>query len=862
MPEQSSSSSAKLPVAAPSRLLKTFLFLIFISAAVVWLAERILSASDILPQRYLLSRNAPLLWTTVTGDTLLAVAYLLIAATLLRIMRRVGSNLAYREFFWAFGLFLFSRSATHFLEIMAIWYPLRGLVAAAKAVTALSSIVIAVVLMLATDDIIGFILTTRRMAAQRGSERFRALFMATPLAVFSFDRKGLITSWNPAAEALFGYPESEVIGKPNPLVPPGLMEEHRLLLKSTLEGNITRAYETVRRHREGTRIPVNAYSAPLYDEGGKQTGIMAVLEDISQRRRMEVELGEKTSILQTVTHALNSYLESGNWNLASRELLAFAIQQTESEYGFVGVVLDDNRLRILAHDGIVWNETVNRDFYDQAMRSYRENGYLEFLNLHNLFGEVIRSGKTVVANAPAHDSRSGGLPAGHPPLNAFLGVPIFRGNEVAGLIGVANRKGGYTGSEWRRLETLSQAIGILYDNYRQSLRRTALEEKQSALEAHVRQSQNMELLGRVAGGIAHDFNNTLMILSGASELLERSLGPDSLSRIYVEEIQRAVTKAAAITHQLLAFSRKQVLEIRPMDLHAALAELRSMLPHLLGPEIQLHFRQNAERSWIRSDAPQIVQVVINLASNARDAMPEGGTLTISTRNTYSPPASAPAVSAESRLAAEWLVLEVKDTGIGMDENTLRQAFEPFFTTKNFGEASGLGLSTVYGVVRQSGGYVQVRSAPGAGTSFDIYFPVVPTPVAEVLPLAPAAPRASGATVLLVDDETALVHSIGEFLRESGYIVLDAFSPQAALELAREHPAAIDILVSDVVMPGMRGPELYRHILELQPEIQVLFMSGYAEGLAEMQLPPGGLFLQKPFRFSALLDRLRELVPSA
>jgi CheY-like chemotaxis protein len=207
-----------------------------------------------------------------------------------------------------------------------------------------------------------------------------------------------------------------------------------------------------------------------------------------------------------------------------------------------------------------------------------------------------------------------------------------------------------------------------------------------------------------------------------------------------------------------------------------------------------------------------------------------------------------------------VVLEIRDNGSGMDQKTLAQIFEPFFTTKPAGKGTGLGLSTVYGVVRQSGGFIDVQSHLGEGTTFEIYFPAI-APVADssyFVPTDAAVPLSEHATILLVDDEAALVHAIGEFLRDSGYIVLDAFSPQDAIDLAREHPGRIDVLLSDVVMPGLRGPELHTQILAIQPSIQVIFMSGYAEGLPEMKLPADALFLQKPFRFSALIAILQHL----
>jgi len=274
-----------------------------------------------------------------------------------------------------------------------------------------------------------------------------------------------------------------------------------------------------------------------------------------------------------------------------------------------------------------------------------------------------------------------------------------------------------------------------------------------------------------------------------------------------------------------------VLDIRPLDLHAALHESRTILLTLLGSDIRVESQPSAARSWIRSDLPQIEQVIVNLAINARDAMPGGGQLTISTRNTSDPPPTLPAGSAAT---PDWVVLDVADTGQGMSRQVLSQIFEPFFTTKPAGKGTGLGLATVYGIVRQSGGYIHVDSTPGQGSCFSLYFPTIAPALPSETPATDSAPgrQPVSATLLLVDDESSLRHAIAEILRESGYTVLEAADAASALEIAREHPGAIDLLVTDVVMPGMRGPELHHNILEMQPHIQVLFISGYAADLPE------------------------------
>ena len=850
-------TTAHVPFASRPRAIRLLMLILFLLVSSLWLSSRALDSANFLPHWYCLAGNTRLLWTTVLGDLFIGLSYLAISATLVRILRQAATDLPYQGLFWAFGLFILSCGITHFLEIVTLWHPMYWLAAAAKILTAVSSVGTAVVLAVAAADIVAFIHAARLLTTAEGNQRYRAVFVAAPLAIVTFDSDCRITSWNPSAERIFGYPEIEVIGRTSPNVPAALLSEHLRLLKKALQDKITTDYQTIGKRRDGSQIDMNVSTAPLFDSRKKQIGVMATFDDISERRRSESELRARTDALLTVTHALNIYLDSGDWKRAGCELLNFAMQQTASEQGFLVVALDDSQLRVLAQDQTTWDLQIQPvsaplEDHQQSVESRPQSQ-----SLLDLFSQVIRFGHTVISNDSICDPQSSGMPPDHPPLESFLGVPIYKGNEVAGLMGVANRAAGYSGSEWRSLETISRATGILYDHYRQELKRVELEQQHAALDAHLRQSQNLDLLARVAGGFAHDFNNLLMILSGASELLDRSLGPDSLSRIYVEQIQRSTAKAAATTRQLLAFSRKQVLNIQPMDLHSALSECESILSHLFNSSIELRFSALAARSWIRSDLPQIVQVIMNLASNSADAMPNGGQLIISTRNMDQP--GVPVPSSFSGVH-DWVLLEVRDTGCGMDKTTLAQIFEPFFTTKPVGKGTGLGLSTVHGVIRQSGGLINVSSEPGVGTCFEIYFPVVAAPQTVALPVTTPAGHALPeiATVLLVDDEAALVHAIGEFLRECGYIVLDAFSSQDALDLAREHPAIIDVLITDVVMPGLRGPELHRQIVELQPNIQVLFMSGYAEGLPDMKLPDGALFLQKPFRFAALLDSLRQL----
>lgn len=570
------------------------------------------------------------------------------------------------------------------------------------------------------------------------------------------------------------------------------------------------------------------------------------------------ELDEKSSTLATVTQALNTFLETGNWSGASKQLLSFVLQQTKSEHGFLGVVLDGPVLRILAHDGIVWDKVMNRELFEAKMRQFAESDFFELSHRDNLLGEIIFKGKTMVSNHPSADPRAKGVPAGHPVMHSLLGVPIFKGSETVGLIAVANRPGGYTGNELRSLEIMSRATGVLFDNYRQNVKHAQLEGQRAHLEAEFRQSQKMEVLGRLAGGVAHDFNNMLMVLSSSAELLARSLPVNSQAAPHLDQILRTTEKAAVITKQLLAFSRKQVLEVKPTDLHEVLTDCEFILPRLLGSDIELTFQHHASQSWIEANAAQLEQVVANLAINARDAMVCGGKLTISTRNASSLPKGVSQMPTSDG-ASGWVVLEVADTGCGMDERTRSHAFEPFFTTKPLGKGTGLGLSTVYGIVHQFGGAIHVETQPEVGTSFQLFFPLhrekaVPQ---QFSPKEIAAETRSGEiTVLLADDEASLRAAIAEYLRATGQNVLESHSSYDALELARSHPGQIDVLLTDIVMPGLCGPDLAKQVNELRPGIHVIYMSGYAEGLPEAQIPPGANFLQKPFRFSSLGEQLK------
>lgn len=382
------------------------------------------------------------------------------------------------------------------------------------------------------------------------------------------------------------------------------------------------------------------------------------------------------------------------------------------------------------------------------------------------------------------------------------------------------------------------------------------------LEEQLRQAQKMEAVGRLAGGIAHDFNNLLMVIQGYADLLaERLPQGDPLQR-NAEQIQTASQRATSLTRQLLAFSRKQMLAPKVMNVHAVVADMEKILRRLIGEDIQLETTSARDLGLVKADRSQIEQVILNLAVNARDAMPEGGRLTIETANAELDASFAhpPAVLEPGK----YVMLAVTDNGCGMDSETQAHIFEPFFTTKEKGKGTGLGLATVYGIVKQSGGYVWVYSEPGRGTSFKVYLPRIEEekslPGLEPPVQFRATPRGSE-TVLLVEDEKGVRELAREYLQMTGYSVIEAENGHQALELAAMHQGKIHLLMTDVVMPGISGRELSERVKVVRPEIQVLFMSGYTDQAVVHHgiLESDAILLQKPFTLNTLALKLREIL---
>jgi two-component system, cell cycle sensor histidine kinase and response regulator CckA len=449
-----------------------------------------------------------------------------------------------------------------------------------------------------------------------------------------------------------------------------------------------------------------------------------------------------------------------------------------------------------------------------------------------------------------------------------LHVSDILGDEDARRLAHELGEAGMPASLWRhrtkagRLIEVETAVHqIEYDGGKAGLAVLMDVTERRRLEEQLRQAQKMEAVGMLAGGVAHDFNNLLTIITGYGQLIMNNLPDSDNNRHSAEQIVKAGERAAALTRQLLAFSRRQVLQPKVLDLNMLVKALSTMLQRLIGEDIDLRLVLSPELGRVSADPGQLEQVLMNLVVNARDAMPEGGILTVATANASIDPDATKAPAASK--GKPRVMLAVSDTGHGMDESTRSRLFEPFFTTKTPGKGTGLGLSTVFGIIKQSGGNLEVTSELGRGTTVRVYLPSIDQPVvteAEVI-RSVAAPGTE--TILLVEDDEMVRTLVRETLEREGYKLLDAAEPLEARRIAENYKSPIQLLITDVVMPKVSGRELAKQIVGQRPETKVLYMSGYTDttivksGLEQSSIA----FLQKPFTPATLTQKVREVLES-
>ena len=645
--------------------------------------------------------------------------------------------------------------------------------------------------------------TKRKRAeeALRESEaRLQDLFDHAPVGYFEVNTKGNITRINRTALEMLGWGIEEMVDQPIWKFITG--EEN---IRQTFFGKIFgkvppgQAYERYYIRKGGATLPVLAEDRLLRNGEGKITSIRATIQDITERKQAEEMLRSSEEKYRTILENI----EDGYFEVDIAGNFTF---------------YNDPLCRILGYSRDEMIGMNNRQYTDQ------ENAK----KLFQAFNKVYRTGE------PAREFdweiiRKDGTKRSIEASVSLMKDPS--GNRI-GFRGIV----------------------------RDITERKRIEQEKSNLEEQLRQSQKIEAIGRLAGGIAHDFNNLLTVIKGYSQLSLIELKEDAPLRGNIEEIKRASDKAADLTRQLLAFSRRQILEMRVLDLDTVLRDLNKMLHRLIGEDIELVTISTDNLGRVKTDPGWVEQIIMNLAVNARDAMPSVGKLTIETANVELDEAYSRGHIAVK--PGRYVMLSVSDTGVGMTPEVRQQVFEPFFTTKEKGKGTGLGLSTVYGIVKQSGGNIWVYSEPGKGTTFKIYLPRVDEALEELKERVEVkeVPRGTE-TILVVEDEEDVRKLAVRILERQGYKVLEASQGLDAFLIAEKYEDLIHLLVTDVVMPKISGRELADRIAEIRPEIKVLYMSGYTDNAIVHHgvLGEGMKFIQKPFTVDGLARKIREVL---
>jgi two-component system cell cycle sensor histidine kinase/response regulator CckA len=644
--------------------------------------------------------------------------------------------------------------------------------------------------------------TPRRLQAlQRAEDRFRLLVDAVQdYAIFMLDPDGIVVSWNSGAERINGYRTEEILGSHFSRFYTAVDLQAG---KPELELQVAQSQgrfeeEGWRLRKDGSAFLAHVILTAMHDDAGALVGFAKVTHDVTRER--------ETEALREARDRLDGILRS-------------------------------------VTDGILAQDVHGVVFANDA--AARLLGVADALVLHRS-PESLRAGLATLRTPDGAEVPFDQLP----PARVLAGQPSPE---------VLFRQGQSLRPRWLTFKSTPVESGVAQQRLAISILHDVTDLREA--EERVRGSQKMEAIGRLAGGIAHDFNNLLTAINGYSELLLQQMSQTDPSRAFLSEIRRAGERAASLTKQLLAYSRRQVLAPRHFNLNSVVAEMDKLLRRLIGEHIELVTHLETRLGTVHADVSQVEQVLVNLAVNARDAMEGGGKLFIETANALVPEGQPGPVP-----PGDWVTLSVRDTGRGMDAETRARIFEPFFTTKEFGKGTGLGLSTVEGIVQQSGGLVTVESEPGQGTSFRICFPRVDARRSSIEPAAieEAQVRRGHETVLVVEDEDPVRALAQRMLEQSGYTVLVARDGEDALRQAEDEAQRIDLVLTDVVMPKMNGNELAQRLLARRSGLRVVFMSGYTDdvivrrGLPETQTS----FLQKPFSIRQLQAAIRNLLDDA
>jgi PAS domain S-box-containing protein len=696
-------------------------------------------------------------------------------------------------------------------------------------------------------------------ALRSSEEKYRNILESIEDGYYEVDTAGNFTFFNDSMCRIYGYPREELIGMNNRQYTD--QENAKKLFQAFNKvyrtGESTREFDWEIIRKDGTKRYVETSVSLIKDSPGNKIGFRGVVRDITERKRAEEALQRSEEEARRLAQENTVVAEIGR-------IISSTLDINEVYEAFSAEVK-----KIIPFDRVVINMIDTEK--NTVQNVYMAGKELQDRNVKDIYplegsgnAEMVRTKSTLLIQTEDFSEYKDRLPmllstfqAG---FRSVMNVPLFsKGEIIGGLLLRSQKPYAYTDKEVKLAERIASQIAGAVANAQLYTERIQAEKEREALQEQLRQSQKMEAIGQLAGGVAHDFNNLLTVIKGYSQLsLGETKEGDPLKE-NIEEIKKAADRAVDLTRQLLAFSRRQIMEMKVLDINTNLQNLEKMLKRIIGEDVELVFLLNKDLGRVRTDPGQIEQVVLNLAVNARDAMPHGGKLTIETDNVKLDEAYA-----KRHIAVKpgpYVMLSVSDTGVGMTPEVRDRVFEPFFTTKAKGKGTGLGLSTVYGIVKQSGGNIWVYSELGKGTTFKIYLPMVEEILEEVEQMVmKEEPSRGSETILLVEDDEEVRKLAVRILEKRGYRVLKASKGEEALSLCKKQQP-IHLMVTDVVMPGMGGRELTNRLKDSHPEMKVLYMSGYTDNAIVHHgvLEKGMNFIQKPFTVDSLTRKVREIL---
>ncbi len=640
---------------------------------------------------------------------------------------------------------------------------------------------------------------TESKRAEELNSHFASIVESSDDAIISKSLDGIIKSWNTGAEKIYGYTAVEIVGKNiSILAPADQPDEFPRLMARLGSGQSIDSYETWRIRKDGSRIMVSLGISPIKDGSGAIVGASTIARDITEHKHAETRLNDQL-------HFLQQLLDS--------------IPIPVYYKGADGIYLGCNSA-FETFIGLSRSQVVGKTAYELAPKDLADAYHEADSALFSRPGIQVYETSVMHKDGTRHD--------------------------------VIFNKATYVGADGRVIGIVGAIMDIT--------ERRKAEEERKILEAQLHQAQKMEAIGQLAGGIAHDFNNILTAIIGYAEIIFMRLEKESPLRHFIEQVLTSAERAAELTNGLLAFSRRQVLHTKPIDLCGVVRGLEKMLGRLVPEDIDFSTNVVERDLIVMADKGQIEQVLMNLVTNAKDAMPRGGCLKIDV---------SPAAMDERFVhthgfgeSGNYACISVTDTGHGMDEETRKRIFEPFFTTKEVGKGTGLGMAIIYGIIQQHNGYITVNSETGSGTTFKIYLPLIVEEIKEVHGTRGAeAPPGGTETILLAEDEVTVRELHKMILEEAGYRIIEAVDGQDALDKFLEHRGEVDILATDVIMPKIDGKNLYEKIRKIRPDMKALFMSGYTKDIIVERgiLEDESSFMTKPVTSSELLRKVRDLL---